>query len=98
MKLKYYTLNKNEQLSIKNEFYNTKLGKYIKRKLFSSLICGILCMIISIYVIIDNYLNNKNIWEYVYGISLLCIGITFIIITHKVRIKKINNYLVKNKK
>ncbi|MGN1379846.1 MAG: hypothetical protein ACI4XR_05625, partial [Bacilli bacterium] len=81
-----------------NEYFRSETGKYVKKNLQSSLICAILCIIFGIYIIIDNILNKITFFEMFYGISIIIFGIVLIIATRIIKIKKINNYVVKNKK
>lgn len=92
-KLKYYSLNKEEQKNIKNEFYNTDLGKNINFRLKRLLFIGIIGILFSIYL----FIFRKNIWDLISSISLFIISIIFIISSYKIRIRKINEYLVKKK-
>lgn len=94
LRLKYYSLNKNEKISLKNEFYNTEFGKSINYRLNRLLIIGILGLIFSIYLFISY--NNK--WDIVSAIILVIASLLFIIGSLRLRIKKLNNYLVTKKK
>ena len=98
LKIKYLRLSKDERKQKKKEYFNTEKGKYVKTKIQNSLICAIICIIFSIYIIIDNILNKMTFLNMFYGISILIIGIILIIAGHIIKIKKINNYVVKNKK
>jgi len=93
-RLKYYSLTKKEKESLKKDFYNTDFGNEIKNRLDRLFIIGIISFIFSIYL----FLTSKSIWNIVYSSILLIAGILFIISSFKVRINKLNNYLVKRKK
>ena len=97
MKIKYLRLNRNEKKAVKEKFYQTSIGKYIKKKLRSALICALLCIIFAIYLIIDAFVNDLTIVDKFYGFAILTIGVAFLIIHRKIFIKKINEYVIKNK-
>ena len=92
-KLKYYTLDKNEQNKIKKKFYETEYGQNIKKRLNRLFIIGILGFLFSIIL----FIFHSNRYDIISGIILLLASITFIIGSIFVRIDKINNYLIKNK-
>lgn len=94
LKLKYYSLNKNERKDLKNKFYNTEYGNNIKKRLDRVFIIGILGIIFSLYLLILP--NNK--WDIVEGIILIIASFIFIFGSHKVRINKINTFLTQKKK
>lgn len=98
MKIKYNRLSKENKIKYKKEYYQTNEGKYVKRKLLSALVCGILCLIISIYLLIDAYISHLGIWQYIYGSCVFVFGIMFIIFYFKILITKLNIYVIKNKK
>lgn len=93
-KLKYYSLNKEEKLKLKEDFYKTEFGLSIKKRLNRLLITGITGIIFSIYLFID----QNNFWDIFTGIITLIASIIFIVGSFKVRIKKLNDFLVKKKK
>jgi len=94
LRLKYYSLTKDEKKNLKNEFYNTEFGKEIKTRLDRLFIIGIIGILFSIYL----YFTSINIWNIVYSTILVLASLLFIIMSFKVRINKINTYLVKKKK
>ncbi len=93
-KLKYYSLENSEKEKLKQDFYQTEYGKNIKMRLDRLFVIGILGIIFSIILLII----NKNIWDLVTSITLFLASIFFIIASFKVRIKKLNDYLIKNRK
>lgn len=93
MKVKYLRLTKEEKQNVKNEYYKTDKGLYIKKKLRTTLICGILCILIGLYIFIGSIINNKT-WDLFYGIIIVIFGIFFIIETRIIFVKKINKYVV----
>lgn len=94
LRLKYYSLTKEEKQTLKEKFYNTEFGNNIKLRLNRLIMTGIIGVLFSIYLFVTA--NNK--WNIVYATILLLASIFFIISSHKVRIKKLNDYLVKTKK
>lgn len=98
MKNKYQRLNKEEKKKICNEYFSTKLGKYVKRKLISAFICGILCIILSVFLFIYGYKNGLKFIDYFYNISTFVFGIIFIIAPFIIKNKKLNEYVIKHKK
>lgn len=95
LKVKYLRLDKDKRKEVKQKYYETSLGKYVKKKLISSFICGILCIGIGIYLLIST--KDSKFIDYFYNISILLIGIGFIIAIRKIEVKKINEYVIKNK-
>ena len=94
LKLKYFTLNKEEKLKLKKDFYQTDFGKDIKIRLTRLLITGILGIIFSIFLFI--YHTTK--WDIITGIILDIASLFFIIGSFKIRIDKLNDYLIKKSK
>lgn len=93
-KLKYYLLNKNEKKELKNNFYNTEFGKNIKNRLDRLFLTGVIGAFFSLYL----FINPSNKWDIITGIILVIASIVFVIGSYKVRIRKLNDYLVKQKK
>ncbi|MBE6148616.1 MAG: hypothetical protein E7167_03905 [Firmicutes bacterium] len=97
MKVKYLRLNTKERKKVKEKYYKSETGRYVKKKLLSALICAILCIVGSIYLIVDAFINDLSIIEKIYGFVILIIGIILLIAHRKIFIKKINEYVVKTK-
>lgn len=97
MKVKYLRLSKKERKEVKARYYDTNTGKYIKKKLTSALLCAIFCIICSIYLILDAFINDLTILDKIYGFMILIIGIALLIAQRKIFIKKINEYVIKHK-
>lgn len=95
LKVKYLRLDKDKRKEVKQKYYETSLGKYVKKKLISSFICGILCIGIGIYLLIST--KDPKFIDYFYNINILLIGIGFLIAIKKIEVKKINEYVIKNK-
>lgn len=91
-KLKYYGLTDDERKKLKEEFYKTKVGMEVNNRLIRVLITGIFGLLFSIYLFI-----NYNIYNLIVGIILCIFSVIFIIGSFKVRIKKLNEYLVSKK-
>ena len=94
LKLKYYSLNKEERYLLKEEFYKTEFGKSIKKRLDRLFITGSLGIIFSIYL----FITPKTKWDLVTGIILFITSVFFTTQSHKIRIKKINSFLTQKKK
>ena len=94
LRLKYYSLTKEEKYKLKTDFYNTEYGNSLKTRLNRLLLTGILGILFSIYLLI--WPSNK--WDIVTSIILIIASIIFIIGSYKVRINKINTYLTTKKK
>lgn len=94
LRLKYYSLTKDEKLKLKDEFYQTEFGKNIKYRLNRLLITGIFSFIFSILL----FIIHTTIWDITTGIILLNASLIFIIGSHKLRINKLNNFLISKKK
>ena len=94
LRLKYYSLNKEEKKNLKKEFYQTEFGNSIKRRLNRLLIIGILGTLFSIYL----FLFHANKWDIVSGIILLIASFVFITGSFKLKTEKLNNFLIKKAK
>ncbi len=93
-RLKYYSLSKKEQIQLKEDFYQTELGQSLDKRLKRLLVIGILSILFSIYL----FISHNNIWDIITGIILLIAAFIFIIASFKIRIQKLNAYLVKKSK
>lgn len=94
LKLKYYSLTKDEKKKLKQDFYNTEIGKVVKFRLTRLLITGIVGIVFSLYL----FINPANKWDIISGIILTLISLGFVIASFKVRIDKLNDYLISKKK
>ena len=94
LKLKYELLSKDEKNNLKEDFYNTEQGKKIKTRLNRVFIYGIIGILFSIYL----FFSEKIIAFKVLAVGLLVVSIIFIISSFKIRINKLNEFLVSNKK
>lgn len=95
LKVKYLRLDKEKRKEVKQKYYETSLGKYVKKQLISSFICGVLCIGIGVYLLIGT--KDPKFTDYFYNISILLIGFGFIFAIKKIEVKKINEYVIKNK-
>ena len=93
-RLKYYSLNKEERQVLKEEFCKSPLGKDVNIRLKRVVIIGITLIIYSIYLL----LFQNNTFEIVSGISLIIIALLFIIGSYKIKINKLNDFLIKKQK
>lgn len=91
LRLKYYSLNKEEKYKLKEEFYQTDFGKHIKSRLNRLLLIGFIGILFSTYL----FINPANKWDIVTGIILTLTSLLFIIGSYKVRIDKLNKFLIK---
>ena len=90
-KLKYYSLSTEEKKILKQDFYKTEFGKSMKNRLNRLFIIGILGILFSIYL----FFSYNSVWELALGIFLLIFSLLFLISSFKIRIDKLNNYLIK---
>ena len=95
MKIKYYRLSKEERKEYRDKYYATSKGKILKKNTAISYVTSILLLIYSIYSYIDTYINHLSKWYYAYNTLLLVISIIMIISIHNLRIRAINNYIIK---
>lgn len=92
-KLKYYSLSKEEKELLKEEYYKTDKGISNKTRLNRLFILGILGICFSIYL----YISHTTIWDIVTASLLLIASLIFIIGSFKIKIRNLNNYLIKKK-
>ena len=95
MKIKYYRLSKEERKDYTKKYFKTKKGQNFKKYSRISLICSVILFGFGIYYFIDTYINHMSKWYYMYGSILLIISIIMIVSIHNLKIKIINNYIVK---
>ena len=95
MKIKYYRLSKEEQKDYRTRFYNTNKGKNLKKYTKISYITTFLLLIMGIYNILDTYFNHLSKYYYYYGALIIILSIIMLFSIHRLRIKAINNYIVK---
>lgn len=94
LKLKYYSLTKDEKKQLKEKFYKTESGQKISKRLNRLFLTGIISFIYSIIL----FIINKNIFDITTGIILLIASFIFILSSIFIKINKLNDFLVKQKK
>ena len=70
LKVKYLRLDKEKRKEVKQKYYETSLGKYVKKQLISSFICGVLCIGIGIYLLIST--KDPKFIDYFYNPACTC--------------------------
>lgn len=99
MKIKYLRLSKKERKEARERYFATESGARNKKRINVSLICSILCMLFSVYLIIDAFIGKQNtVWDKIYGFSILIIGFGMFLFYFKLRTRLVNDYLTKKKK
>ncbi|MDD2208707.1 MAG: hypothetical protein PHG03_05710 [Bacilli bacterium] len=94
MKLKYQTLTKEKQLKIKKQFLKSKDSLVYQKanRLFTVAVIGIIIAIISSAF---DLIYKTGTINYIIDIFLFIFSLIFIIIMRKIKLKEINNYVVK---
>ncbi len=64
---------------MKKEFYESEFGKITRKRLMRILICGLLCLIYSIYLLIDAIILDAAIYQYILSGLTFIAAIVFII-------------------
>lgn len=96
MKIKYKRLTKEEKKQVIAEYKKTDKGKVMYTRLTRLFIIGILGIIYAIWYFIYDYLNyDLTISDLLVIIPLFLISFFFIIMACKLRIKNLNNYVIK---
>ena len=98
LKNKFQRLEKKEKKKAIENYYKTDVGKANKSRFLRLLIIGIACFLYSTYLIVDAIVNDGNIWYYIMAGFVIAFGLVFLIGRHKIMVKSVNNYLIKNKK
>ena len=98
LKNKYQRMNKQEKRKIKEEYINTSTGKININRLRRVLIISIVCILYSIYLAIDTYLNSNSIILYIYSGLILLIAIIFFISYFKIKGKLLNKFAIEKSK
>ena len=71
---KHYDDNHNKSILIEIKNLNLRLSLIRYMQLF-----GVLCLFLSVFAMLLLYLNQKTIWIYLFGLSLLCLLISLAI-------------------
>ena len=96
--MNYYSLNKSERKSLKENYLKTKKGSEMN-KMFVRLIAeGILCLALGIYFLVSTIITKGEWWNYFLAGALFISGFTFLIGQWRVKIKEYNRFLVKGNK
>ncbi|MEG0977548.1 MAG: hypothetical protein RSF02_03240 [Bacilli bacterium] len=98
LKNKFQRMNKEEKLKAIKEYNETENGKKEKPRLTRLLIIGILCPCYSVFLFIDTIMTKHNFWAYALSVIMLIFGIVFLIGRHKILVRNVNSYVIKNKK
>ena len=97
MKIKYLRLPKVDKKKLQELYYATENGKLLKKRLLVVMLAAFGLLICSLAIIFDTYYNNHSIWNYIYAGFLFLSSLAFFISSYKLRIKRLNDYLIKNK-
>ena len=99
MKTKYQRMSKKEKKTCKIAYYNTKEGNLMRVRLFRLSLTGTIGILFSLYILTNNYLNNKVDWTtWVSSIPLLIASIIFITASFYLRRKNLNLFAIKEEK
>ncbi len=93
-KLKFDSLTKEEKINTKISFYKTENGKNIKFRLTRLFVIGVFLICFGVILI----LTPLSKWDIIYAILIFIVALIFILSSIFLRRKKINEYLIKNKK
>ena len=97
MKLKYYALSKEKRKEVKEEYFSSDKGKKVNKSLTFALLSSIACFIYSIYLIYDAFFKTINIENKIYSFTILASAVILFIAYYKVKITKLNEYVIKKK-
>lgn len=98
MKNKYQRADKKEKKEARQKFFSTEFGKELKKRLDRLVIYSVLLFGFTIYIIIDNFLKDNSIINYITASFLIIFILIFLIGRHYVIVKNVNNYMVKKNK
>ncbi len=97
MKLQVQKLTKEEYKKNYDKYKKTANGKLQINRLLRLLIAGIFLLFYGSYYLIDNYIKSNNTSSYIIPVICIILALTFIISSHKLKIKSLNNFYIKNK-
>ncbi|MDD4187565.1 MAG: hypothetical protein PHX04_02205 [Bacilli bacterium] len=94
MKSKYQTLTKEEQLKVKEKFLKTNDSLVYQKanRVFTVALIGVVIAIISA---VFDIVYKTGMLNYLIDIFLFVFSLTFVIIMRNVKLKEINNYIIK---
>ena len=99
LKNKYQRMTSEEKKELKNKYYKTKQGAFIKQKLFNSRLYAVLLLIWAIVNIIimikDKEYKFVNITLTIFAIGF---AILFIVAAFKIESNKLNDYAIEEGK
>ncbi|MEG0909582.1 MAG: hypothetical protein RSH78_04380 [Bacilli bacterium] len=98
LKNKFERMNKEDKLKAIKEYNETEYGKNEKPRLNRLLVISILCFCYSVFLFLDTFFTKHNFWAYTLTVIVLIFGIVFLIGRHKILVRNVNNYVIKNKK
>ena len=96
-KNKYQKLTKEEKAHARARYYKTPTGSANKIRFTRLLICGILCLGYSLFLVIWTLIKKENFWNYILAGTMFIFGLIFLIGRGKIISRNVNNYLGKNK-
>lgn len=94
MKNAYQRKSYKEKKEVQNQFKNTDNGKILLNRLKRIFIVGVVLFFYSGYLIYEYFINKEFVYSFV-GILSLISSLVFIIGANKLKIKQLNNYLIK---
>ena len=96
MRIKYYRLSKDERRKYRNKVYSSSKGKRLVKYTNITITISLMLFVIGIYYIFDNAFNNNNYLYYIYAAMIILVSIIMMISAYRLRIKTINDYIIKN--
>lgn len=97
LKNKYQRLSPKEKKEARLKFYETSYGKQIKPRFNRLLIVSVILFFYATYLLIDAFIKNSSIWNYIASIIIYIFFLVFFIGRHKIIVRDVNNYLIKKK-
>lgn len=94
-KYKYQRLSREEKKNAKKEFFATNTGMALKTRFNRIMFYSIVLIAFGIWLLIEAYLKNDSVAQYIYSIILIVCGILFFIGRYIIMLKQVNNYIVK---
>jgi len=94
LQTKFERLSKEEKKEAINGYYQTKKGQINKDRFFRLKLIGGICLIWSVYLVVDAFIRGYNIWNYIMATLLFIFGIIFFVGRYKVLCRDVNNYLI----
>jgi len=96
-KYKYQTLTSKEKKEACNKYFSTKEGNELKIRLNRLLIYSIILIVFGLYLIIEAIVKGSLNAQLVYGILVIVCSVIFLIGRYYLKLKNVNNYIVKKK-